>query len=92
MGPQQALFALNSPFVIEQAKALAGRSELSSITNPTDRVKAMYQIVLQRLPEADEISASVEFVSHPKDDSTKLSVWEQLAQVLLSSNELMYVD
>jgi hypothetical protein len=92
MGPQQALFALNSPFVIEQAKALAGRSELSSITNPTDRVKAMYQIVLQRLPEADEISASVEFVSQPKDDSTKLSVWEQLAQVLLSSNELMYVD
>jgi hypothetical protein len=92
MGPQQALFALNSPFVIEQAKALAGRSELSSITNPTDRVKAMYQIVLQRLPEADEISASVKFVSHPKDDSTKLSVWEQLAQVLLSSNELMYVD
>lgn len=92
MGPQQALFALNSPFVIEQAKALAGRSELSSITNPTDRVKAMYQNVLQRLPEADEISASVEFVSHPKDDSTKLSVWEQLAQVLLSSNELMYVD
>jgi hypothetical protein len=52
----------------------------------------MYQIVLQRLPEADEISASVEFVSQPKDDSTKLSVWEQLAQVLLSSNELMYVD
>ena len=92
MGPQQALFALNSPFVIEQAKALAGRSELSSITNPTDRVKAMYQIVLQRLPEADEISASVEFVSQSKDDSTKLSVWEQLAQVLLSSNELMYVD
>ena len=92
MGPQQALFALNSPFVIEQAKALAGRSEVSSISNPTDRVKAMYQIVLQRLPEADEISASVEFVSQPKDDSTKLSVWEQLAQVLLSSNELMYVD
>ena len=46
----------------------------------------------QQLPEADEISASVEFVSQPKDDSTKLSVWEQLAQVLLSSNELMYVD
>ena len=92
MGPQQALFALNSPFVIEQAKALAGRSEVSSIANPTDRVKAMYQIVLQRLPEADEISASVEFVSQPKDDSTKLSVWEQLAQVLLSSNELMYID
>ena len=92
MGPQQALFALNSPFVIEQAKALAARLEVSSIANPTDRVKAMYQIVLQRLPEADEISASVEFVSQPKDDSTKLSVWEQLAQVLLSSNELMYVD
>ncbi len=92
MGPQQALFALNSPFVIEQAKALAGRSEVSSISNPTYRVKAMYQIVLQRQPEADEISASVEFVSQPKDDSTKLSVWEQLAQVLLSSNELMYVD
>ena len=28
--PQQALFAMNSPFVIEQAKALAARPEVAS--------------------------------------------------------------
>jgi hypothetical protein len=92
MVPQQALFSLNSPFVIEQAKGLAARPEIVSLTEPSDRVTALYRIALQRNPIPDDLTAAVEFVSSPKDDSSQLTVWEQLAQVLLSSNELMYVD
>ena len=92
MVPQQALFALNSPFVVEQAKALAARPEIASVAEPSDRVAALYRVVFQRTPSTEETAAAVEFVSTPKEDSSQLTVWEQLAQVLLSSNELMYVD
>lgn len=92
MVPQQALFALNSPFVIEQARGLAARAEVASATEPTDRVTALYRIVFQRNPRPDELTAAVEFVGLSKDEGSQLSLWEQFAQVLLSSNELMYVD
>ncbi len=92
MGPQQALFALNSPFVIEQAKALAARPEVTSAESPAGKTSAMYRLVFQRDPTSDEIAAADEFVSVPNDSGSKLSAWEQFAQILLSTNELMYVD
>ncbi len=92
MGPQQTLFALNSDFMAEQAKALSARADVISKTDPNQRVTAIYNIVYQRHPSADEISLAVEFTSQPNETASKLSVWEQLAQVLLSSNELMYID
>ena len=92
MVPQQALFALNSPFVVEQAKALAARPDVASIVDPSDRITALYRIAFQRSPSAEERAALVEFASQPKDDASQLSAWEQLSQILLSSNELIYVD
>ncbi len=92
MVPQQALFALNSPFVVEQTKAIAVRPEIASMTEPASRVAALYRMILLREPDADELAASLEFVNVNKDETSQLSNWEQLAQVLLSSNELMYLD
>jgi hypothetical protein len=92
MGPQQALFALNSDFMITQAKALAGRSELTNATDSSERLVALYRLVYQRDPSPDEMKLAAEFLGQPADGASKLSAWEQLAQVLLSSNELMYVD
>ena len=92
MVPQQALFSLNSPFVIEQAKGLAARPEVAGVAEPAGRVTELYRIVLQRNPSADELQGALEFVEIPKEDSSQLTNWEQLAQILLSSNELMYVD
>src|SRR5215208_4476474 len=42
--PQQALFLLNSPFVQEQAKALAARKEVAAAKNPTEKVVALYRV------------------------------------------------
>ena len=92
MVPQQALFSLNSPFVIEQAKGLAARPEVAGVAESAGRVTELYRIVLQRNPSADELQGALEFVEIPKEDSSQLTNWEQLAQILLSSNELMYVD
>jgi hypothetical protein len=92
MGPQQALFALNSPFVIEQAKALAARPDVAGQEGPVRKTTAMYRIVFQRDPTIEEVATAVDFVSVPVEPGSKLSAWEQFAQVLLSTNEMMYVD
>src|SRR5258706_14576987 len=36
--PQQALFMMNSPFVAERARALAGRTDVTAVADPAGRV------------------------------------------------------
>ena len=92
MVPQQALFALNSPFMVEQAKALAARPEIVSLSDPTARVGALYRTAYAREPTPEELAEALEFVSVSEDAGSQLAAWELLAQVLLASNELMYLD
>jgi hypothetical protein len=82
--PQQALFGLNSPFVLEQARALAKRA---SASDSLERVRALYGAVFQREPTDDEMKLALEFTAVP--DSKR---WEQFAQVLLLTNEFLFVD
>jgi hypothetical protein len=90
MVPQQALFALNSPFMIEQARGLAARTNRAG--DPAARVTALYRAAFARDPTTEEVADAVAFVEMPVDAQSQLSAWEQLAQVLLCSNELMYLD
>ncbi len=89
--PQQALFLMNSPFVTEQAIALAARSDVSNAKSNAAKVKALYQMVLARNPTRDELQLAEAFVA---DNSAKTSFgkWQQLAQILLLSNEFAFVD
>ena len=48
--PQQALFSMNSPLVIEQARALAARPEVAGGASPEARIAALYRRVLARPP------------------------------------------
>ncbi len=92
MVPQQALFALNSPFAIEQAQALAARPEIAGQTSASDRVVAMYRAVFLRDPSAEELETCLAFVATATDSQSQLGAWAQFAQILLASNELMYLD
>jgi hypothetical protein len=89
--PQQALFLMNSPFVQEQALALAARRELTAAKTPEQKVTALYRVALGRTPTKAELTLATEFVS---DDDPKAAFgrWPQLAQVLLLSNEFAFVD
>ncbi len=84
--PQQALFGMNAPFTIEQARALAARS-----SRAPDRVAALYREALGRAPTPDESRSAERFLDTP-DPTSKLSRWEQLAQVLLMTNEFLFID
>ncbi len=87
--PQQALFALNAPFVVEQAKHLAA----AVAQEPDDgaRVTALFQRTLSRDPTSEEREQALAFVKTSKHDG-KLSNWDKLAQALLLTNEFTFVD
>jgi hypothetical protein len=90
--PQQALYFLNSPFVVAQAQKLAERT--AGATDPTERVTQMFRYAYGRDPQVDELTEVVAFVSvdDPKRRRRHLDPWTQLAQGLVMSNEFMFVD
>jgi hypothetical protein len=108
VAPQQALFLMNSPFVIEQATHLAKRSSAASTPRPvpvrdrergsnaasssSDRIVNLFESALGRTPTDEELHESLQFVNSKNGSTTSLTRWEQLAQVLLMSNEFAFVD
>ena len=91
--PQQALFLMNSPFVIEQARALAQRPEISRADSRIAKIQALYQVVLQRRAKREEVALVEKFIAAQMPASGGgLSPLEKFAQILLFSNELMFVD
>lgn len=89
--PQQQLFALNSDFMVNQAKAFAARAEKLGTTTE-ERVTAAYRLAFGRAPERAELELATKFLALTTGPDDKLTRWQQFAQVLLASNELMYVD
>lgn len=90
--PQQQLFVLNSPFMVTQAKAFAARLQREAATNDAARIRLAFQLAYGRPPEDVEIDLGKAYLSGAFDSQNKLSLWESYAQVLLSSNEFMYLD
>lgn len=60
--PQQALFLMNSPLVVETARKLTHRSEFAALGNDRDRVSSLYLAIFQRPPTDQEIQLGVRFV------------------------------
>ena len=85
----QKLIALNSPFVIGRAKALAARVTTNDHDDET-RVQRVYGLLFARQPDRTEMKLALDFLRKPA--VPELSRWEQYAQMLLASNEMMYVD
>jgi hypothetical protein len=89
--PQQALFLMNSPFVQQEARNLAQRTEITCVQNKPDQIRALYRVVFQREPTRSELQLGEQFIAaqSPSSEFTPLACY---AQVLLLSNELMFVD
>jgi len=87
--PTQKLFVMNSPFIIEQAKKLAQRLQQSG-SEDASRIRHAYELLFAREPEAEELTIAQEFLKQPAESD--LTAWEQFAQALLATNEMLYVD
>jgi len=87
----QALFALNHPFVAQRAARIA---EQVAATDPETRVDALYRRALSRSPTADERQEAARFLDEAAADPQPgaLAPLAQLAQVMLLSNEFLFVD
>ena len=91
--PQQQLYVLNSPFVIETAKAFAARVQKEAPTD-AERVQRAFALAYGRPATANEAQLFVAFLQGTDGDATanRLSRWDRVAQILIGSNEFMYVD
>ncbi|MDG2125904.1 MAG: DUF1553 domain-containing protein, partial [Verrucomicrobiales bacterium] len=87
--PAQALFLMNSPFVVEQSRLLARKIQHSnSGASDRERIVATYQTVLQRTPTPAELSRATTHLTENRNPDALSS----LCHALLASNEFRYID
>jgi hypothetical protein len=91
--PQQALFLMNSPFLLEQAKALVRQT---GATGAEERIQRLYRRVYARAAEGAEVELGLRFLETTRAEdgpgAPALGPWERYAQVLLLANEFAFVD
>ena len=88
--PQQALFALNDPFVLARTKRLAesARKQFPAPVQAEKIAQFLYRKILSRNPRPGELTTVVSFLT-PQVTVQKM---EDLAQTLLVSNEFFFID
>ena len=73
--PQQSLFLMNSPLVVEQARNLVNQPAFVAEQDPDARIKYLYATICQREPSPTEIKLALAFISGtPVDDKAPLLI------------------
>jgi hypothetical protein len=88
--PMQKLFMLNSPFMLARSKALAVRIDKAAGSDNSARVRLAHRLLYAREPSPQEVRLGLAFLNRPA--SGAMTRWEQYAQALLASNEMLYID
>ncbi len=93
----QALFMLNSPFVMEEAKAAAKRALADDNSTEDELITRAFREALGRAPSRRELTMARWAIHRPKDngidgDTRKLAGWEQLYQGLFGCVDFRYLD
>ena len=93
----QALFLLNSPFVIEQAEATAERV-IAGASDNRDRVEQAFALIVGRPPTDSQREMVLSYLSeHAANDSASDSTtaqreaWTSICQTLFATAEFRYV-
>jgi hypothetical protein len=84
--PLQQLFILNSDFMRRQSAALASRLAATP-GDDASRIRAAYRLLYARPATEKEVRLGSAYLSEGGAEA-----WRQYAQVLLGSNEFLYVD
>jgi hypothetical protein len=82
----QKLFALNSPFILDCAKSLG--AQMGAGKSREAGIRRAYRTLFAREPDEGELKLGLSFLKRDARDSR----WEEYAQALLISNEMLYVD
>lgn len=90
--PLQQLFVLNSEFMVRNAKALSKRLHEKAGMSDEERIREAFPLLFARPATEREVKMGLAFLGGKSAERTTLSRWEQYSQVLLGTNEFMYVD
>ena len=97
----QALFMMNSSFVLDQVRPLAVQLTADPSLDEPGRVRRLYLQAYGRDPSAAEVSRSVGYLGRVHDvmsqsgitaSEVELRAWISLCRAILSANEFIYVD
>jgi hypothetical protein len=84
----QALFFLNDPFVGDLARALATRLARDEPAGDEPRIRRLYLLALARPPSPAEIDLGRQLLV----PDGNVDPWERYCQIILISNEFVYID
>jgi hypothetical protein len=78
--PQQALFMINSPFVVEQARAMTAKPEFSKPESASEwQIQELYEQVYARPAESAEVESALDFVAEeakrPVESREETTAW-----------------
>jgi cytochrome c553 len=89
--PTQSLFLMNSPFIMDQAKAAAARTMAAKNLDDSAKLDLVYRSSLGRLPSERERALVVEYLGKtPMSDRAK--AWEAVHQSLFACIDFRYVE
>jgi hypothetical protein len=93
--PAQALILMNDPFVAQQAELWARRIVASEV-NDDARIRKMYRQAFAHEPRAAELAECARFLKEQAQASgtntEDVSVWRDLAHVLLNAKEFIWLQ
>jgi hypothetical protein len=81
--------------MLNQARAFAARLQKEAGDDPAARIRLAFQLAFSREPTAGELQLGVDYVSAADAEGqpqNALTRWERYAQILLASNEFLYID
>jgi len=84
--PQQAMFMMNSSFVIDQAKALVAK--LKDVKERDKRVASLHHILYQREPRDRDLMLANDYLG----DKPTADDWARYTQALMLANEFVFVE
>jgi len=93
----QALWLMNDEFVLARAAALAERVRREGADDAA-RIARLFELLFTRAPDAREREIASGLLARARAAATnageraEVDAWEELAHVLLCSNEFFFVD
>ena len=103
--PQQALFMMNSPLVVELANKLTSREDFKALEKQDERIRFLYKLIYQRPPDDQDMELGNKFIAaaksfdlppenadQKKDQRAEPDAWQKFAHALLQTNEATFVN
>lgn len=92
--PTQALFLMNSPFVIEQSKHATKKFLSEANGDNSTLIQQAYLRVLNRLPSDQETQLAIDYLNSYSEDSSpdKHQAWAGIFHSLFASLEFRYIN